>query len=177
MTAEQKAAAKAKRAEITALVQQAADLAKLDLLNHPTLGNRKCTGTTTDKTTGEVRPCSRWAIKGGFVCTFHGGSLPQVRAKAMERLRAMVDPTITRLEQLRDQSMHLPTALGASAHIMNRALGKAGDAEPIKKRPQVINVGFVLGGIPAAVQARITAPEVIEGETDQVEDDTDPTDG
>ena len=34
-------------------------------------------------------PCKRWAIKGGTVCPSHGGSAPQVRRKAAERLVEM----------------------------------------------------------------------------------------
>lgn len=30
--------------------------------------------------------CERWAIQGGRVCSIHGGKIPRVRAKAMERV-------------------------------------------------------------------------------------------
>ncbi|WP_300611060.1 hypothetical protein [Trebonia sp.] len=30
--------------------------------------------------------CRRWAIRGGFVCSKHGGASPQARRKARERL-------------------------------------------------------------------------------------------
>lgn len=39
---------------------------------------RRCVGT--NKKTGER--CRNWALKGGTICKFHGGSAPQVRAAA-----------------------------------------------------------------------------------------------
>ncbi len=38
--------------------------------------------------------CKNNAIPGGFVCRFHGGSAPQVKRKALERLNELVDPAI-----------------------------------------------------------------------------------
>jgi hypothetical protein len=43
------------------------------------------------------RPCQLAPIRGGTVCHKHGGSAPQVRAKANERLKALVHPAIDRL--------------------------------------------------------------------------------
>jgi hypothetical protein len=43
----------------------------------------KCTGTCRDG-----RPCGKWPIRGGTVCKTHGGSAPQVRAKAAQNLAA-----------------------------------------------------------------------------------------
>jgi len=39
-------------------------------------------------------PCKRYAIRGGAVCPTHGGSAPQVRAKANQRLRDMMAEAI-----------------------------------------------------------------------------------
>lgn len=47
------------------------------------------------RTNGE--PCTRFAIKGGKVCAFHGGSAPQVKRKARLRLAELVDPAIATL--------------------------------------------------------------------------------
>lgn len=41
--------------------------------------------------------CAQPAIRGGFVCRYHGGGAPQVKQKAAERLAALVDPAITTL--------------------------------------------------------------------------------
>jgi hypothetical protein len=35
-------------------------------------------------------PCRNWAIRGGFVCTHHGGSAGQVRAAADRRWQAFL---------------------------------------------------------------------------------------
>lgn len=42
---------------------------------------QKCTANRTD---GE--PCQAWAVKGTNVCQAHGGSAPQVKKKAQERI-------------------------------------------------------------------------------------------
>lgn len=50
----------------------------------------------------------------------HGGAAPQVKAKAEERLRALVDPAIDRLEKLiKDDSSGV--ALAAVKDILDRA--------------------------------------------------------
>jgi len=53
---------------------------------------KRCKGHTTQ----EKRPCKNAKIKGGVVCPAHGGSAPQVKRKAKERIREyvaeMVDP-------------------------------------------------------------------------------------
>jgi len=47
----------------------------------------RCTATASS--TGER--CKNSAIPGGNVCRFHGGSAPQVKKKAQERLEEMAD--------------------------------------------------------------------------------------
>ena len=44
------------------------------------------------KCKGNGGTCRRAAIKGGFVCIMHGGSAPQVKAAARERLADLIDP-------------------------------------------------------------------------------------
>lgn len=71
------------------------------------------------KTNGE--PCKAGAIKGGTVCRTHGGSAPQVRRKANERLQALVDPAITRLAQiLKDADSKHPHLMSAIREVLNR---------------------------------------------------------
>ncbi len=48
---------------------------------------RRCTGKNR-----AGKPCGRPPIRGGFVCPKHGGGLPNVRAKANERLADLIDP-------------------------------------------------------------------------------------
>jgi hypothetical protein len=51
----------------------------------------------TSSQTGQ--PCKNWAIKGAEVCRFHGGSAPQVKAKAKERLaERAIAKTLGRLD-------------------------------------------------------------------------------
>lgn len=57
---------------------------------------RRCTATV--RSTGEQ--CKRAAIKGGTVCTSHGGNAPQVQKKARERLADLVDPFIGELRRI-----------------------------------------------------------------------------
>lgn len=56
-------------------------------LDHP----RKCTAR---KHGGD--PCRRFAIKGGTVCGVHGGSAPQVKAKAKRRMSEANDRAVVR---------------------------------------------------------------------------------
>ena len=138
-------------------------------------GERICTAI---KKSG-VR-CKRYAIKGGFVCTTHGGGAPQVRAKANKRLLAMVEPALIRLGDLVEQSEHMPTALGAIRTVLERAgtvtpigpLGK--DTSDGNTRP-IVNIGIKIGGLTpdkllALAEAHIHTPDI---EAEIVEDDDD----
>ena len=63
--------------------------------------------------------CKNWAIRGGTVCRYHGGSAPQVRAAAAERLAALVHPAITRLSRLmRNRNPHI--RMRAVENILDR---------------------------------------------------------
>jgi hypothetical protein len=46
--------------------------------------------------------CKKAAILGGTVCATHGGSAPQVRARADERLRALQPAAVIRLQEALD---------------------------------------------------------------------------
>lgn len=105
-------------------------------------GERKCKAI---KKNG--KRCGKFAIKGGTVCPTHGGSAPQVKAKAQKRLLAMVEPSIIRLEALIHQDGHLPTALGAITTVLNRTLGAVGKDGDEKDTRPVINIGIKVGGI------------------------------
>jgi hypothetical protein len=44
--------------------------------------------------------CRAWAILGGTVCNKHGGSAPQVKEKARQRLTEMVFPALAQLRKI-----------------------------------------------------------------------------
>ena len=68
--------------------------------------------------------CARNAIHGGTVCHWHGGAAPQVKAKAMDRLRALQYPAISRLAELIAQTEFPSTAMAAVKDALDRTLGK-----------------------------------------------------
>lgn len=96
--------------------------------------------------TVQTRPCKKQAIRGGSVCVKHGGGSPKVKAKAQARINKMMMPFLDRLEEIAMQDEHLPAALGAVVHGLNRGLGVAGKTDIGSKeaqRPQVV-VGFMV---------------------------------
>jgi hypothetical protein len=54
----------------------------------------------TAKSKSRGARCNNAAVPGSNVCRIHGGAAPQVKAKAAERLAALVDPAIDRLARL-----------------------------------------------------------------------------
>jgi len=100
--------------------------------------------------------CRRAPILGGKVCHYHGGAAPQVRLKAEERLKAMVDPALGRLEQLSKQSKSLPAAVAATRDILDRAGVGTTRADP--SRPPVVNIMFHIPrpGQPAGTSVRVS---------------------
>ena len=85
--------------------------------------SRKC--TATNKKTG-LR-CKQWAILGGTVCRYHGGNAPQVRRKAEERLKALVDPAIVALERMLDPEAPEASQRFAVKEVLDRD-GRIGQA-------------------------------------------------
>ena len=125
-------------------------------------GERKC---TTIKSNGQR--CGKYAIKGGFVCPTHGGSAPQVRAKANKRLLALVEPALVRLEDLMHQDVHPPTALGAIRTVLERAgsntpIGALNKDPGVSKPSHVVNIGIAVGGItPDKLREMIQAAKLL----------------
>jgi hypothetical protein len=78
----------------------------------------KCTGHTS-----AGRPCRKRPIKGGSVCATHGGSAPQVRAKAEERqVEAAAEQVITKLwrrdaDPVTDSVSAMRTLAGQLRHV------------------------------------------------------------
>lgn len=126
-----------------------------------------------------TRPCKNAPIRFGTVCPKHGGKAPQVKAKAEQRFRAMLEPSIVRLEELAHQDEHLPTALGAVLAIQNRVLGQQGKESGEKDMRPVVNIRLAVGGIPlpgvSTVKVGLLPEPAAEGEViggDAADDDT-----
>lgn len=75
---------------------------------------RQCTAKTRSG-----NRCKGPAILGGTVCRMHGGSAPQVKAAAAERLKALQDPAITAMEHLLEHGKE-ETRLRASVAVLDR---------------------------------------------------------
>ena len=90
--------------------------------SHDLTHARRC--SATNKKTG-LR-CKQWAILGGTVCRYHGGNAPQVRRKAEERLKALVDPAIEALHEILSDKKH-PHRMAAIKEILERD-GRIGQA-------------------------------------------------
>lgn len=88
----------------------------------PDSPKRTCTARRKN---GEA--CHKPPIIGGSVCTTHGGAAPQVRAKAQERLEAMVEPALARLRSLIEHADSDSVRLRATEMALDRALGKVSD--------------------------------------------------
>jgi hypothetical protein len=73
---------------------------------------------------GSGQPCRYPPIPGGFVCRFHGGGAPQVKAKAQERLLAIQMPAIARLAELVAQVEYPSTAMAAVKDVLDRTMGR-----------------------------------------------------
>jgi hypothetical protein len=78
---------------------------------------------TAHRTNGE--PCRAPSIRGGHVCVVHGGRAPQVRQSAEERIRALVDPSLKRIQRTIADDDNPALALAAARDILDRAGYKA----------------------------------------------------
>jgi len=94
----------------------------VDVTRKDSQGRRLCTATTNK---GE--PCRGPARKGATVCRKHGGSLPEVKAKAARNVREaigdLVDPV---LAKFRDMLEDPKTPAAVKVSIGNSILDRAG---------------------------------------------------
>lgn len=98
--------------------------------------------------------CKRHAIRGGTVCRYHGGAAPQVMAKAERRLRAMVDPMISRLEELALQTDNPKVAAecvrdaldraGIGALVQSKVTAARAKANASTASGVTVNIGFLV---------------------------------
>lgn len=72
--------------------------------------------------TSAGKPCKRTPMRGASVCASHGGSAPQVRRKAQERILAAADPASAKLVQLMsDKRVPYNVQLAAAKDLLDRA--------------------------------------------------------
>lgn len=65
--------------------------------------------------------CKQPSIAGGHVCRYHGGSAPQVKNKAAQRLAAIVDPCVAKLAKFVNSKQQMtPLMLRAIADVLDR---------------------------------------------------------
>ena len=76
---------------------------------------RRCTAHKKDG-----NRCKKAAIRGGTVCATHGGSAPQVKDAARQRLLAAADPAAARLVELLDSDDER-VRLGAIKDLLDRS--------------------------------------------------------
>jgi len=79
--------------------------------------------------------CRKHAIKGGTVCATHGGSAPQVKLKARERLAILVDPAIDRIKEVIEKGENIAASLRAAQDILDRTGFKATNKLEVKTEP------------------------------------------
>jgi hypothetical protein len=76
------------------------------------------------------KACNNPAILGATVCRMHGGSAPQVKLAALERLKALQPKAITVLESLLDREEFPTVQMAAVRDVLDRTEGKP--AESVK---------------------------------------------
>jgi hypothetical protein len=116
----------------------------------------KCTAKTSTGT-----PCKSWAIQGGRVCRTHGGSAPQVKAKARARLEALVNPAITQLDKRVKDDENPGLALAAAKDILDRA-GFGAPAPGQTSMGTVFQVIMMRAGDPEPVSSPVSNGRVLE---------------
>jgi hypothetical protein len=123
---------------------------------------RQCTATTKHGDRAGER-CGASAIKGGSVCAKHGGRAPQVRAKAQERLEALVEPALVELGKIvRAKGTSDADKIKACAEILDRY------APTSKRSAQDVKVDGNVTVNDQSAQARSLA-EMIEQERARIQ--------
>jgi len=93
--------------------------------------------------------CTQWVMRGQTVCKMHGGKSPQALASAEERMKALVHPALSRLQQLINHADADGVSLNAIKYVLDYAGFKATEKVTTDGR-QVIEVEYV-GRAPATV--------------------------
>ncbi len=132
--------------------------------------DRQCTAETSGKW-GPIRRCEQACVTGMQVCYMHiKGSKKTAILKAKRRLVHELEPTISRLVELRDQNEDLKVALGASLKLKDAVMAdeKKDSGKPIRK----LVIGLAIGALPPQASqtsvALLTAGE--QDDEDEAED-------
>ncbi|MGV0774535.1 hypothetical protein [Mycolicibacterium elephantis] len=100
-------------------------------MQSPENQKRRCTG---HKKTGER--CGNYAIRGGYVCNYHGGKAKQVRAKARQRLENAADRLAKELLRMAlDADVENKVKLAAIRDALDRGGLKVGEQVEISLKP------------------------------------------
>lgn len=86
------------------------------------------------------RPCHRWPIKGGKVCTAHGGGIIRVRKAAIERMANALDAVTGELVRTALGSRDDNARVKAITAIMDRVGVRAGVDVQNLSDPEYLNV-------------------------------------
>lgn len=97
--------------------------------------------------------CKRAAIRGGAVCTMHGGKIPAVQQSARDRLLAMVEPALVALRKLVDTADSDSVRLSAIRDILDRTGYKPTEKVQTEGR-QVIEIEYVDVPMPTPYKAQ-----------------------
>lgn len=123
-------------------------------------------------------PCKAWAIVGGTVCRTHGGSAPQVRRKAQERIASRVLSAVDiAWKMIEDESVPAATRARLLIDLQDRAGLKPADVH-VLAAGNVDEAPDLDQAMRAALAARGLMPEdqAFDGEVldlDAMEDDDD----
>lgn len=94
--------------------------------------------------------CRRWAIRGGTVCTHHGGRAPAVKAKARQRLDEAADRMARALLDIAISAESESVRLAATRDALDRSGITAKSAAELPREPQaweVLLADVAFGGV------------------------------
>ena len=109
------------------------------------------------------------------MCPKHGGNIAHVKKAAQARMQGMLLRKVERLDEISEQNIHMPSALGATQSIINRVMGKVGDGPKRDGSAPTIQIGISLvsGSKPAIAVAQLTPPpeDAIDADFDVDDED------
>lgn len=136
---------------------------------------RKGARCSAHRTNGD--PCNAFAIKGGTVCNKHGGSAPQVKKKAAERIQEAADPAAANLVRwMGDPKVDMTTRVRIAQDLLDRAgVSKNAKVEVdvgIRRYEQLAASGGILMDIPDEDDDVVDAEVVVDVPDIRVEGST-----